>query len=69
MGTLWAPPLLQFSTDCFETLHLLSAWNEDVHVVWVNTLIIFSYFFCFANLVSLLVWVYYLYCLFTFSAL
>ena len=33
MGTLQAQLLLQFSTDCFETLQMFSAWNEDVHVV------------------------------------
>ena len=42
MGTLWAQLLLQFSTDCFETLQMLSAWNEDVHVVLVKY---FDYFF------------------------
>ena len=33
---LWAQLLLQFYTDCFETLHVFSSWYEDVHVVWVN---------------------------------
>ena len=32
---LWAQLLLLFSTDCFETLQMFSAWNEDVHVVLV----------------------------------
>ena len=35
LGTLWAQLLLQFSTDCFETFQMFSAWNEDVHVVWI----------------------------------
>ena len=30
--------LLQFYTDCFETLHVFSSWYEDVHVVWVELL-------------------------------
>ena len=30
---LWAQLLLQFCTDCFETLHILSPWYEDVHLV------------------------------------
>ena len=43
LGTLWAQLLLQFSTDCFETFQMFSAWNEDVHVVLgIN---IFSHFF------------------------
>ena len=29
LGTLWAQLLLQFSTDCFETFKMFSAWNED----------------------------------------
>ena len=33
VGTLWAQLLLQFSTDCFETLQMFSAWNEDMHMV------------------------------------
>ena len=33
LGTLWAQHLLQFSADCFDTLQMFSAWNEDVHVV------------------------------------
>ena len=33
VGALWAQFLLQFSTDCFETLQMFSAWNEDVHVL------------------------------------
>ena len=33
--TLWVQLLLQFSTYCFETLQLFSAWNEGVHVVLV----------------------------------
>ena len=32
---LWAQLLLQFYTDCYETLHSFSSWYEDVHVVWV----------------------------------
>ena len=35
LGTLWAQLLLQFSTDFFETFQMFSAWNEDVHVVWI----------------------------------
>ena len=51
VGTFSAQ-LLQFSTDCFETLQMFSAWNEDVHMFfWYNTLIIFSHFFWFVNLV------------------
>ena len=26
--------LLQFCTNCFETLHVFSSWYEDVHVNW-----------------------------------
>ena len=52
LGTLWAPFLLQFSTNCLETLQMFSTWNEDMHMVWYNTLIIFSRFFCLVNLVS-----------------
>ena len=51
LGSLWAQLLLQFSTDCFETFQMFSAWNEDMHVVWNNPLIIFSHFFCFVNLI------------------
>ena len=29
---LWAQLLLQFCTNCFETLHVFSSWYEDVHV-------------------------------------
>ena len=50
-GILWAQLLLQFSTDCFETLQMLSAWNEDVHVVWVRYY--FDYFFSFFLLCEL----------------
>ena len=32
---LWAQVLLQFCTDCYETLHVFSSWNEDVHVIWI----------------------------------
>ena len=35
---LWAQLLLQFCTDCFETLHVFSSWYEDVHVIWVYLL-------------------------------
>ena len=34
-GYLVAQLLLTVSTDCFETLQMFSAWNEDVHVVLV----------------------------------
>ena len=43
MGPLWAQLLLQFSTDCFETLQMFSAWNEDVHVVLVQYLDYFNF--------------------------
>ena len=33
LGTLWVKLLLQFSTDCFETFQMFSAWNEDVRVL------------------------------------
>ena len=49
LGTLWAQLLLQFSTDCFETLQVFSAWNEDVHVVLVKYFDYFSHFLCFVN--------------------
>ena len=42
MGTLWAQLFLQFSFDCFETLQMFCAWNEDVRVVFG---IIRGYFF------------------------
>ena len=29
LGILWVQ-LLQFSTDCFETFQMFSAWNEDI---------------------------------------
>ena len=29
---LWVQILLQFYTDCFETLHVFSLWYEDVQV-------------------------------------
>ena len=35
LGTLWAQLLIQFSTDCFETFQMSSAWKEDMHVVWI----------------------------------
>ena len=35
LGILWAQLLLQFSMECFETLQMFSAWNEDVRVVLV----------------------------------
>ena len=38
-----------FSTNCFETFQVFSAWNEDGHVVWILWLF-FSHFFCFVNL-------------------
>ena len=37
LGTLWVQLLLQFSMECFETLQMFSAWNEDVHVVWIQS--------------------------------
>ena len=33
--TVWVRLFLQFSTDCFETLQMFSAWYEDVYVVLV----------------------------------
>ena len=42
LGTLWTQFLLQFSFDCFETLQMFSAWNENVHVVLVQY---FDHFF------------------------
>ena len=50
LGTLWAQLLLQFSTDFFETFHMFSAWNQDVHVVLDNTLIIFFSLFLLCEL-------------------
>ena len=38
---------LQFSFDCFETLQMFFAWNEDVHMVLVCY---FYYFFTFSAL-------------------
>ena len=35
VGTLFAQLLLQFYTDCFETLQVFLSWSEDVHVVWM----------------------------------
>ena len=35
LGSLWAQLRLQFSTDCFETFQMFSAWNEEMHVVWI----------------------------------
>ena len=34
-GYLVGQLFLQFSNNCFETLQMFSAWNEDVHVVLV----------------------------------
>ena len=48
--TLWVQLLLQFSTNCFETLLMFSAWNEDVLVLWYNPLIIFFSLFLLVNL-------------------
>ena len=49
---LWAQLLLQFYTDCCETLHVISSWYEDVQVVWVELLEYFCHFFHIVNLVS-----------------
>ena len=35
---LWAQLLLQFCTNCFETLHVFPSWYEDVHVDWTELL-------------------------------
>ena len=32
---LWAQLLLQFCTDCFEILHMISSLYEDAHMVWI----------------------------------
>ena len=48
---LWAQLLLQFYTDCFETLHVFSSWYEDVHVVWVKLLEHFGHFFHIVNFI------------------
>ena len=55
MGTLWAQFLLQFSTDCFETLQVFSSWNEGASgCKWLgyNTLIISPHIVGFENLIS-----------------
>ena len=31
---LYAQLLLQFCTNCFETLQVFSSWYEDVHMDW-----------------------------------
>ena len=41
VGTLCAQLLLQFQANSFKTLHVLWAWSEDMHVVWI----IFCHFF------------------------
>ena len=39
MNMYWVPcgrnSSYKFSTDCFETFQMFSAWNEDVHVLWI----------------------------------
>ena len=41
----WAQ-LLQFYANSFKTLHVLWAWSEYMHVVWIyNPQIIFCHFF------------------------
>ena len=35
---LLAQLLLQFCTNCFETLHVFSSWYEDMHVDWTYLL-------------------------------
>ena len=35
VGTLCAQLLLQFHANSFKTLHVLWAWSEDMHVVWI----------------------------------
>ena len=34
VGILYIERLLQFYSDCFETLQVFRSWAEDVHVVW-----------------------------------
>ena len=36
--------VLQFYSDFFETLQVFRSWSEDVHIVWMNPLIIFCLF-------------------------
>ena len=35
VGTLYEQLLLQFHANSFKTLHVLCAWSEDIHVVWI----------------------------------
>ena len=37
VGTLCMELLLQFYSDCFETLNLFGSWSEDVHIVWTKS--------------------------------
>ena len=53
-GYLVGTTLLTLFFDCFETLQMFCAWNEDVHAVLVLYFDHFSHFFCFVNLVSFL---------------
>ena len=40
-GYLWVQLILQFCTNCFETLQMFSAWKEDMHVFRYNPWIFF----------------------------
>ena len=47
-GYLVGATPLQFSTDCFETSQLYSAWNEDMYVICgLYNLCFFCFCFCF----------------------
>ena len=35
VGTFCTQLLLQFHSNSFKTLHVLWAWSEDMHVVWI----------------------------------
>ena len=35
VDTLCAQLLLQFHANWFKTLHVLWAWSEDMHVLWI----------------------------------
>ena len=56
MGTLWAQLFLQFSTSCFEILQMFFAWNEDMHMVWVQYFEYFFALFLLCELKSFLTW-------------
>ena len=57
VGTLWAQLLLQFSTDCLKLCRCFLHGMKIFIFFWYKSLIIFSHFFCYMNLVlSFLVW-------------